>query len=343
MATEPVDGILHTVTNDTPAVGSTYGAQSGALTSKFSVWMVIPQHHDRITILNAQVPKTYYLINSAAHSFQLIVQDSKSNYHTYEFDVNFGAGYGYGNYTSITFLTALNDALNWKRDGLLGSPPGTWTIGTYSRKYTLDLSVGGHGGETFGTALCGVTQLPLHLARYMGYPSPQSLSTIYQSSYGVGVTTLVSPYVVNFTLTNVIHVCCDIGQEDVPASKGNCIGRIYMGDIGFGAFVTLFNNNPYETSRRLQTRELNTTRGNGNVYRLVTFSLVDDDGDVIDINGGHVVMGIFTYTRASLYELTRRAVNSYAEVSQEQRQVNLAQLNAVKRLRPNPVAESTII
>lgn len=337
MATEPVDGILHVVTNDAPIAGSVYGAQAGALTSKFSVWMAIPQHHDRITVINAQMPKTYYLFNSGAYTFTLTVDDGKGTDVVFTFDITQG-GYGYGNYSSTDFLAPLNADACWSKNGAAygaNPAPGTWTIGTYSRRYICSLS-----GFYILKSTQGISGLTSHMARYMGFPYQ---TEAYNSGYSGGTTTLNAPYVINFTLTNVINICCDVGQEDVPAAKGNCIGRIYMGDTGFGAFATLTNLNPYETSRRLQTRELGTRQWSGNVYRLVTFSIVDDDGEPIDLNAGHVIMGIYTYARASLYELVRRAANSFAEVAQEQRQVNLAQLSAVKRLRPNPVAESTII
>ena len=330
MATEPVDGILHIVTNDAPIAGTMYGAQTGALTGQFSVWMAIPQHHDRITVMNAQAPKTYYLMDENAYTFKVRADDGKGVDVEYVFTLTASGTYTYGNYSTLDFLTALNDSACWTRNGVSGTSPGTWSLGTYNRRFTLTFT----GSDSILKTTQGIYNLSTHMGRYLGFAVQ---TAPYNSGFGV---TLLAPYVVNFTYTNVIHICCDVGQEDVPASKGNCIGRIYMTDTSFGAFATLFNPNPYETSRRLQTRELGVYRGMGTAYRLVTFTMVDDDGHTINFNGAHIVMGIYTYARASLYELVRRSANSFAEVAQEQRHVNLSQLEATKRLR-DAVAKNT--
>jgi hypothetical protein len=124
-----------------------------------------------------------------------------------------------------------------------------------------------------------------------------------------------------------------VAQQDVPTDKANCLGYVFINETSFAAFTSIQNNpNPYETSRRLLTREHGTSFGSTNVYKLVNFWVVDDAGRPVDINGGHMMMDVFTYQRSSLYELARRSVTAFAEAAQEQRQVNQAQLSKLQNM-----------
>lgn len=339
MCTEPRDGCLHIVSNSNWTPGTLHGAPVGALTSDFTVWMCIPQHHDRISMISASLPKSIYLLDAENGTFVLTLQGV-----AYTFNINTtpfvppSTGYGYGNYDTTTLLAALNSgATCWSggAGGAVVASSGTWYLGPYDKKFRYKLSSG-----TFAAG-DGVT-FSNRMGRYMGFDKS---STPY---LGGATTTLVAQYMCQLTVSNVLHVLCDIVQQDVPTDKANCLGYIFTNETPFAAFTSVQNNpNPYEASRRLTTREQGTNIGSGNVYRLVRFTLVDDAGRTVNINGGHVMMDIFTYQRQTIYELVRRTAQSFADVSQEQRQVNLAQLETMRAVRAAttavPRAESTSI
>ena len=329
MSTEPRDGCVHMVSNSNWTAGTLHGAPVGALTGDFYAYMAIPQHHDRISMISATIPKSIYLLDADNSTFTLRVWGVD-----YDFNINRtpfvppSTGYGYGNYDTTSLLAALNSGTTcWSGD--LASI-GTWYLGTYDKKFRFKLA--GVSPTPF-SAGDGFT-CSNRMGRYLGF---DKTTTPY---LGGATTVLVAQYMCQLTIANVIHVLCDIVQSDTPVDKPNCLGVIFINETPFAAFTSIQNQpNPYESSRRLLTRELGTQMGSPISYRLVHFTLVDDAGRTLSMNGGHLMIEMFTYQRSSIYELVRRSVVSFAEVTQEQRQVNLAQLQAVKSLR----AESTII
>ncbi len=321
MCTEPRDGCIHMVSNSNWTPGTLHGAPVGALTGDFYAYMSIPQHHDRISMISVTIPKSVYLLDVDNGTFTLRVYGVN-----YNFDINRtpfvppSTGYGWGNYDTTTLLAALNSGTTcW--DGNLAAV-GTWYLGPYDKKFRFKLASGTpfSGGD-------GIT-CANRMGRYLGFDKS---TTPY---LGGATTVLVAPHMCQLTVANVLHVLCDVVQSDLPVDKPNCLGVIFINETSFAAFTSVQNQpNPYESSRRLITRESGAMMGSPNTFRLVHFTIVDDAGRPVNVNGGHLMIEVFTYQRSSIYELVRRSAMSFAEVSQEQRQVNLAQLEATKRLR----------
>lgn len=334
-STEPRDGCVHMVSNSNWVPGTLHGAPVGALTGDFYAYMAIPQNHDRISMISVSLPKTVYLLDAQNGTFSLKVGAT-----TYNFNINqtpwaITAGssantFGYGNYDSSTLLSALNNSACWDASGL---PPGVWYLGTYDRKYRFV--------RTTGTWSAGEGIIVQNrMGRYLGF---DKTTTPYVGA-SLGSNTLTAQYMCQLTIANVLHITCDVAQKDQPADKPNCVGVVFINETSFAAFSSVQNQpNPYESSVRLLTQEQGASVGSPNSYRLVHFSVTDDAGRIVDLNGGHMMIQLFTYQRSSLYELVRRTATSFAEVAQEQRQVNLAQLQATRSLRPPTGAESISI
>lgn len=226
---------------------------------------------DKVTVLDCEIPKSYYLVSTDHNTFTVSETVSGS-------PVTRTITMPVGNYNRNSFRSVLQTQLN------SGAPAGyTYTITNQSINSTQDT-----GKYTF---TCGTTDptdfiFTNNLYEQMGFER----NTTYSFSAG----SLESANVINLNLEPTLFLrsnICDNGNDNILQNI------ISSSEPTYSAIV--FNNNrPDEYSKDLVT----------NTSNIFQFRLTDEDSNLIDLNGHNIVFTIMLYQTNDIDRLIKAGI-----------------------------------
>ena len=227
--------------------------------SAFSISVQLPQHEDynKITVLEANIPISYYLIPAGYNTFQLK-----------ELSTTVTITIPAGNYNVQSFANILTTLLNI-------NSPNSWV---YSISYNNGYSNNFNGLYTFNVT--GNSGQPTFIFNSINYLNEQ-----FGFNQGSTVTfasnTLVSTNVVNFVNETVLLIHSDIattGYSDV-------LQGVYQSNNSSMSYLTYQATAPLEHSKFLTT----------NKNQIANFYLTDANNTQINLNGQDIVITILLY------------------------------------------------
>lgn len=239
----------------------------------FTYEMKINEPYDRICLLQASIPKSYYLIDETNDNFSVRLDDGKS-------DIKITLEHG--NYSVTTFMTELTNKLNT----LVGN--GHHFTITFSRKTGLfTYTVNDNHNPSF--------IFTDQLYEQLGFEANSTNTFVSQ--------TLVSKNVVNMMSEDTLLIHSDAVAALGSNNVSDVLGEIFSSstvDFGHTSFQC---PDPYLYSRPLRT----------NTSGIFRFSVTDENNRPIIIRGGNVVLSILlfkdypkianTFYKASLFSM----------------------------------------
>lgn len=220
--------------------------------------------YDRCVVLDASLPKTYYLVQDGANSFQLT-----------EDDQTVSIVIPVGNYNRSSFRNVLKAELN------SNSPYNfTYNVSYNNIQTTTDdgkylFTVTGNGPIqpvfSFGESLFEIVGFEKNSINYFVNDSLKSLN------------------VPNFQKESTIFIHSDIVQNH----NDNILQNIVSNGSSDFSFMTFQQYVPYEYSKPLKARPSN----------VFTFKITDENGLNIDFNGLNVLITIMLFTENKIDDL----------------------------------------
>ena len=334
--------------------------KSGKGTPQFTTAMHVPENHNKIALVAACIPKTFYNIDGANRDVSLYYSfrerpDEKSDWGAWERYVtkwtippgNWSAG-------DIANMFNKNGSFTGKDTGEnpanSGGPTPIRPAATVFKDTGFALEFLEQESRfyvtTKSTANTTLTEWSLSAVRFQGILgkqlgfSSQAPDTWYSVT---GTETYIpSQSVANLITSNSFYITCSAVRDPYGhTSYGSVLSHFYPHDRPAAAFVVYENRMINETSRQLTTYD-QAMRNAGdsapvNVYD-VQFTLLDDAGSPVWLNGAHWTMVIRTWHEDQPYELMRRYVNMELELAAEKRIVDAHKLAMLAKLQ-QPVAE----
>jgi hypothetical protein len=239
------------------------------LTSSKNVWnnqidINIEGEYNRITVLQSQIPVSYYVIGSGANTFTLTegsssvtITISPANYNVFSFSTTVGALLTANSPNGYTYTITYPNAYTTPDTGLF-----TYTVNSIARTVSLTFPAKSPLPEQFGF-ITG--------------------STNYFSVNGL-VQTLNSTNVVNFTPENSLYIRCNFCDGESTSEQSDVLLAVYGSNVQPYSTITFTNPCPLETSKRLTSRDRN-----------LSFSICDENGQSIYMNGGNIQMTLMFY------------------------------------------------
>lgn len=268
---------------------SSFDATTGHA-GEFQHAMTIPQSHDMMTLLRAQVPKSYYTVTSTTGLFYVCADTAGTNDVAIQLQP--------GNYSATQLAAAITTASG----GALAAYFQTNGTGP-TRDSKMYFSPA--GGRTF------LKFLNARLPRLLGFPVRD---VQFPSYYQVGAGPYAAaPNCVNVTVTNVLWFCTDAVRDYNFGGFGNCLENFYTNDYPDQSYVTYANPAPLESAKEMVAFAPVKRKGDSespSVTVLVRFSVLDDTGAILNFNGLDVELTILTFQHKSLFDL----VQAYADV-----------------------------
>lgn len=222
--------------------------------------------YDRVALIDASIPKSYYLIQNGSNTFTLSENGS-----------NVTVVLPIGNYSRTSFKNILITKLNT-------SSPNGWVYNITNLLITLTQDDGKFTYTVSGNAdLQPSFIFTTNLYEQMGFD--KNSTNVFSSS------SLTSTNVVNFQLETTLFLRSDICQN-----RGNNILQniTSTGNSDF-SYITYQNFN-------LDMYSKTFTSNSSNSYR---FTLTDEDGHVINLNGLNIVMTVMIFKSDQINNLIR--------------------------------------
>ena len=243
---------------------------SGAqLTSSKNTWNIsidinLEGDYNRITVLQSQIPVSYYVIGSGANTFTLTEGNSSvtitippANYNVFSFSTTIGALLTASSPNGYTYTITYPNAYTSPDTGLL-----TYTVNSIAKTVSLTFPSRSPLSEQFGFV---------------------SGSTNFFSVSGA-VQTITSTNVVNFTPENSLYIRCNFCDGETTSEQSDVILAVYGSNVQPYSTITFTNPCPLETSKRLTSRDRN-----------LSFSVCDENSQPIFMNGGNIQMTLMFY------------------------------------------------
>jgi len=222
--------------------------------------------YDRVVLLDASIPKTYYVVQNGYNTFQLTENTS-----TVTITIP------YGNYNRSSFKNVVTTQLN------ANSPNGyTYAITNQNIQTTQDtgnyfFSVTGNG------AVQPIFTFTTNLYEQFGFNANSSNQFVSNSLQSVNIT--------NLQPESTLFIHSDICQN----YQDNVLQNIISASNPDYSYIVFQNPNPREYSKVFRTGF------SGSFY----FKLTDENGTVINLNGVNMVLTIMVYQLNRIDELTR--------------------------------------
>ena len=243
---------------------------SGAqLTSSKNTWNIsidinLEGDYNRITVLQSQIPVSYYVIGSGANTFTLTEGNSSvtvtitpANYNVFSFSTTVGALLTAASPNGYTYTITYPNAYTSPDTGLL-----TYTVNSIARTVSFTFPARSPLSEQFGFI---------------------SGSTNFFSVSGL-VQTITSTNVVNFTPENSLYIRCNFCDGETTSEQSDVLLAVYGSNVQPYSTITFTNPCPLETSKRLVSRDRN-----------LSFSVCDENSQPIFMNGGNIQMTLMFY------------------------------------------------
>jgi len=243
---------------------------SGAqLTSSKNTWNIsidinIEGDYNRITVLQSQIPVSYYVIGSGANTFTLTEGNSSvtitippANYNVFSFSTTVGALLTAFSPNGYTYTITYPNAYTSPDTGLL-----TYTVNSIAKTVSITFPTKSPISEQFGFI---------------------TASTNYFSVNGL-VQTITSTNVVNFTPENSLYIRCNFCDGESTSEQSDVLLAVYGSNVQPYSTITFTNPCPLETSKRLTSKDRN-----------LSFSVCDENAQPIFMNGGNIQMTLMFY------------------------------------------------
>ncbi len=268
------------------------GRASGQSSTSFQYPLWVPRDHNRITLIAAQIPKTYYLVDSG--------------YNTFTWSNTPGVTYTVppGNYTYTTFAA-------WWNASAIGTTGGV-TISTSQAPTSLlsGFNTLSDGLFRFHATSLGTLTFPegSQLPLILGFIPATSGDTTKQITGTSGQYT-TSDQVVDFTATSQIYITCDkaAGVAAGADEKSGMLSHFFVNQIPDLSFVTFTNPAPIDTARVMQNEAVVDP-----TPRLVYagFSITGDGYSSLDLHGHDVDLVVMTYCEHDYWTLFKYYVQA---------------------------------
>jgi len=243
---------------------------SGAqLTSSKNTWNIaidinLEGDYNRITVLQSQIPVSYYVIGSGANTFTLTEGNSSvtvtitpANYNVFSFSTTVGALLTAASPNGYTYTITYPNAYTSPDTGLL-----TYTVNSIAKTVSFTFPARSPLSEQFGFL---------------------SGSTNFFSVSGL-VQTITSTNVVNFTPENSLYIRCNFCDGETTSEQSDVLLAVYGSNVQPYSTITFTNPCPLETSKRLTSKDRN-----------LSFSVCDENSQQIFMNGGNIQMTLMFY------------------------------------------------
>ena len=239
------------------------------LTSSKNIWsnqidMNFEGDYNRITVLQSQIPVSYYVIGAGANTFTLTegsssvtITISPANYNVFSFSTTVGALMTLNSPNSYTYTINYPNAYTSPDTGLL-----TYSVNSIAKTVSLTFPARSPLSEQFGF-ITG--------------------STNYFTVSGLNQT-LTSVNVVNFTPENSLYIRCNFCDGESTSEQSDVLLAVYGSNVQPYSTITFTNPCPIETSKRLTSRDRN-----------LVFSVCDENALPIYMNGGNIQMALLFY------------------------------------------------
>jgi len=239
------------------------------LTSSKNIWssqidMNFEGDYNRITVLQSQIPVSYYVIGAGANTFTLTegsssvtITISPANYNVFSFSTTVGALLTSNSPNGYTYTITYPYAYTSPDTGLF-----TYTVNSIARTVSLTFPARSPLSEQFGFV---------------------TGSTNYFLVSGL-VQTLNSTNVVNFTPENSLYIRCNFCDGESTSEQSDVLLAVYGSNVQPYSTITFTNPCPIETSKRLTSRDRN-----------LVFSVCDENAQPIYMNGGNIQMALLFY------------------------------------------------
>jgi len=219
--------------------------------------------YDRVVVLQASVPKTYYLIQSGRNTFGLLEGEVKTPVTVTVPE---------GNYSASSFATVVGALLTLASPNSLTytiTPP-TSVRATNTGKFTFTVRTAG-GGIPSSTVSFVIGE---YLFEQLGFDENMTVDFDVSGN-------LTSANVVNFQLEDTLFIHSDIcnNSNDNILQELNASNTPDFGKIEYTAYY------PPMWSRAM-------TSNSSNKYN---FSITDEDGQLMNLNGRNLVLTLLVY------------------------------------------------
>ena len=227
----------------------------------FTYKIKIPQQCDSVSVLQASIPKSYYLVQSNNNTFSLIEDQN-------EYLITIPEG----NYSMRVFLNVLTNLLN--------------TVGSYTYTISYPDSTQPDTGK-FTYSVSNNTTQPIFqfdahttIVRQMGFENG--------GTYHFSSNKLISSNILNFQKSNIVYILSDICiSHGAQQQTQSVLQELFCGDTFDYSRIQYLNNDVILNSKKIS-----------NVHQdSFTFTLVDEDLNVLNLNGQEVAISLVCFKR----------------------------------------------
>lgn len=222
----------------------------------------IPNDHNRISLLNVNFPKSFYLVNSPSNTFKLDAVEHTVNEGVYSVD---------------SFVTAVNTLIT----------PDTIAFVERTGKFTL---------TSTASNLIFPSTSKMHLLFGFDLGSTNAIST-----------TLTSSYVVNFQALSRLYVLCDLCMDSGSNLFANLLHTFYTNNDPDFSSIEFHNPEIVLSAKKLTLPDSKTQTGSRSVT--ANFKFINQNGDVLDLNGSGIELSVVTWRSSDMNELIKRYIN----------------------------------
>jgi hypothetical protein len=260
----------------------TSGTQLSETVSTFSAELQLPdaELYDRITLTQAAIPISYYVIQKGFNTFTLIEGATQTiltltpgNYNANSFAV----------VVAVLLSTSSPNGLNYT----ITYPNSFTQVSTGKFTYTVNSSSITPIGFTFPIGSNIAAQFGFQLSSLGNITSP-----IFTP--GSGTSTLISASVLDFIPENTVFIHSNLVQD----AYTDVLQEIYSANTIPFQNLTFLNPDPYAYSKSLSSSKI----------RLATFSLTDEYNSPIFLNGLDVVLTICIYKEIDVLDKIERYI-----------------------------------
>ena len=239
------------------------------LTSSKNIWssqidMNFEGDYNRVTVLQSQIPVSYYVIGAGANFFTLTegsnsisITITPANYNVFSFATTVSALLTANSPNAYTYTINYPNAYTSPDTGLF-----TFQVNSIAKTVSLTFPTKSPLSEQFGFV------------------------TGSQNFFNVNglVQTLTSTNVVNFTPENSLYIRCNFCDGESTSEQSDVLFAVYGSNVQPYSTITFTNPAPLETSKRLISRD-----------RSLVFSVCDENALPIYMNGGNIQLTLLFY------------------------------------------------
>jgi hypothetical protein len=251
-----------------------YVDSGNQLTSSTNIWNAkldinFQEDYDRITVLQAMIPVSYYVIGVGANTFTLkegstsiVITISPANYNVFNFA------------TIVGGLMTTN------------SPNGYIYTITYPNNYTQpDTGIFTYSVNSIANTVSLIFPAGSPIADQFGFFTGST--NIFSISGSNQI--IQSTAVVNFIPENSLMIHSNICDGETTSNLSDVLITIYGFNVQPYSTITYVNPCPLETSRRLASRDRN-----------LIFSITDENNNFISMNGQNIQLTLMFYKEETI-------------------------------------------